>query len=216
MRPSEATTTVAVLLARLQEYYRGNQSITVDGVRFAERFQRPGERFDEFRFAVDELAKDVELCEHCEDRRLREQLVLGLRGQEVKRELLRHKALTLDVVVDICRSYEAAAADAVVGVRDGRHGYGGGRALADEGVDAIRTAYKERQRDTVAARTGQVPAAVPQSSARCRYCTNREHPRSQCPARDAVCHGCGEKGHFRPRCPRARASSAGPGTGANR
>ena len=160
LKPDDDTTTVAVMLAWLQEYYRANRSITVDGVRFAERFQRAGERFYEFRFALDELAKDAELCEHCEDRRIREQLVLGMRDQEVKRELLRHKALTLDVVVDMARSYEAAAANSAVGAAGVRRNLG---ELA--GVDAVRTAYKERQREEVAAKAAAaVPAARPRRS----------------------------------------------------
>lgn len=213
MEPGDDATTVAAMLAALQRYFRANQSITVDGVRFTERFQQPGERFDEFWFAVNELAKDAELCGQCEDRRLREQLVRGMRDQDAKKELLRHKALTLEVVVDVARAYEAAIADSTGGLA-GRDGGGG----AHE-VDVVRSAYKERQRDEVAARAAATPVAPaagpPAVRAKCGFCTKREHARSVCPARDATCHGCGQKGHWRPRCPRENRGNL-PRTGPNR
>ena len=223
---SADTTTVDVLLARLEAYYRANESVTVDGVRFAERVQAAGETFDDFRFALAELAKDAELCTHCGDRRMLEQLIVGLRDKEARRELLRLKAPTLEDVVDLCRSYEAAERDSA-SVPAGRWSRTGSAELVeavlapvaaqDWEVGAVqgRSAYKERQREEEAALVAGPVRDGGARPARCQACGQREqHARSQCPARDSKCHRCGERGHWKPRCPRDR--GGGVATGANR
>lgn len=156
--PEDAAVTVPVLMSHLEGYFRANQSTTVAGVKFTERFQRVSEPFDEFRFALDELAADAELCGHCGDRRMVEQIIAGLSDQELKTELLRVRKPTLEYVVETCRAYEAAARDSSVG----------GRSRAREGtVSAVqgRMAYKERQRDEIAAR----------AKGKCLTCGGREH-----------------------------------------
>lgn len=203
--PDHVDTSVDRMTRLLEDYYRASQSETVAGVRFAQRAQRPGESFDDFRFALDELAADAEFCGHCEDRRLAEQLIAGLEDGEVRAELLRLRKPSVDQVVELCRAHEVAARENKVTVRG---------SLRDGAVvDAVRarTAYKERQRDEMAAKT----------KGKCSSCGGREHARpAACPAAESRCHRCGERGHWKPRCPKVRREGSpgqgGRATGSNR
>ncbi|QQP40414.1 Uncharacterized protein FKW44_014440 [Caligus rogercresseyi] len=63
-------TTVTLILDNLQAYYRSQRNLTVDRVNFVQRKQGPHETFDQFRFALADMADDAELAKRAAKNRL--------------------------------------------------------------------------------------------------------------------------------------------------
>ncbi|XP_068205370.1 uncharacterized protein [Palaemon carinicauda] len=57
-----------------------------------------------------------------------------------------------------------------------------------------------REEESFSAENNSVSVSAATSSARCFFCGNNRHPRTQCPAKDAVCLKCKKQGHYAKVC----------------
>ncbi len=196
---SSPDTTVEQILNALREYYRKNRSIIADGVDFRKRTQGDNESFTKFRCALDELADDAELCNHCRERQIVEQIIVGIRDDTVKDKLLEIDPYpTLEEAVKICHKAEIASKN---------------RKCIDarKEVCKVSSYKKNKQRDRSESRNRHNSR---DRNFGCKYCGGDKHPREKCRAKDKTCDKCGVKGHFKSVC-RAK-DSCGNDTGRGR
>ena len=104
------TVTVDNILHGLDQYFRNKSSRVVAGVNFAKRKQQHGESFDQFWFALKDLAEDAELCNHCRDEQIVRQIVIGVQDDDTRSALEELKPFpTLDQTITLCNAKEGAA-----------------------------------------------------------------------------------------------------------
>ena len=179
---NEESDTVQSALTKIESHLRLQCNIAIDRVKFEERKQEEGELFDAFLVSVRELAADAELCTQCLDPRLTTRIMSGLRNQDTRRKLLALRPFpSLERVIDICRSEEAAQAndDVLQDVMNRSHS-----------VFSISDRRGQNQRSPSRARSSQP----------CGRCGRSSHLRGTCPATDQACFSCGSRGHFATMC----------------
>ena len=111
------------------------------------------------------------------DELIRDRLVIGIKSHEVRKRLLREKALTLDTALDIIRAAETAS-DQLKKI-DGE---------IETSVHAVK--YKGKKPDF----TRRVETVK-----QCKYC-GTNHNLRQCPAYGKKCSKCNMKNHFAKMC----------------
>ncbi|QQP42181.1 Uncharacterized protein FKW44_016765 [Caligus rogercresseyi] len=77
-------TTVTLILDNLQAYYRSQRNLTVDRVNFVQRKQGPHETFDQFRFALADMADDAELCQTCCEEQIVTRIIAGTTDEKAR------------------------------------------------------------------------------------------------------------------------------------
>ncbi|QQP40411.1 Uncharacterized protein FKW44_014437 [Caligus rogercresseyi] len=77
-------TTVTLILDNLQAYYRSQRNLTVDRVNFVQRKQGPHETFDQFRFALADMADDAELCQTCREEQIVTRIIAGTTDEKAR------------------------------------------------------------------------------------------------------------------------------------
>ena len=181
--------TVAVLLDRIQAYFRSKRNIALDCVAFDNRKQRESEDFDSYLVTIRELARDAELCNTCLDRRLTTRIMSGIKDEETRTKLLALKPFpNLQQVIDLCRSEESAHAS--------------NKALQSEKAISRSRLSRSNSRSRNFKRDSRSKSPKPGSSKQpCRFC-GKEHEkgRKNCPAGDHKCCSCGKIGHFPSMC----------------
>ena len=95
------------ILERLTNYFEPKQNIIYQRYMFNSYTQELGEKFDAYLIKLRHLIKT---CEYgaIEDELLRDRIVTGTSNNNVRAWLLSESGLTLDRVIDICRSTEQA------------------------------------------------------------------------------------------------------------
>ncbi len=181
---SKPETTVEGILNSLREYYRKNRSIIADGVDFRKRMQGDNETFTKFRCSLDELADDAELCEHCRERQIVEQIIVGINDEKVKDKLLEVDPYpTLEEAVKICHKAEIASKNRKC-------------IEAKREINKI-SSYKRNKRDRSGSRNRHESRDRKNG---CKYCGGDPHPRDKCRAKDKICDKCGVRGHLKAVC----------------
>ena len=179
---NEVSDTVQSALDKIEHHLRQQCNIAIDRVKFEERRQEEGELFDSFLVSIRELAAEAELCSQCIDQRLTTRIMSGLRNQETRRKLLALRPFpSLERVIDICRSEEAAQANNEV-LQDVIN--------RSHNVFSITDHRGQSQRSPSRGRQGPP----------CGRCGRSSHLRGTCPAADQACFSCGIRGHFATVC----------------
>ena len=102
---------VKTIIKKIDGYIIGDTNETYERYKFNRRDQAEGETIDEYVAALRDLAKSCNFCS-CPDLKeslLRDRIVLGIREDQVRKELLQKRKLSLDEAVDHCRSCEASS-----------------------------------------------------------------------------------------------------------
>ncbi|QQP40606.1 Uncharacterized protein FKW44_014714, partial [Caligus rogercresseyi] len=103
-------TTVTLILDNLQAYYRSQRNLTVDRVNFVRRKQGPHETFDQFRFALADMADDAELCQTCREEQIVTRIIAGITDEKARCDLLKEREFpTLERAVTVCLASEVAS-----------------------------------------------------------------------------------------------------------
>ena len=161
-------------------YFRPAVNTTAERHKFRKMMQRDDETVTSF---VGRLRAKVELCEFASttvdsvvNGQLRDQLVAGIKTNDIRKELLKHSKLTL--------------ADAMA------------KAVALETSIADSSLYEcpRHLEPTVSPSVNKVSLPCPGNQSRplkCKYC-GRQHVRGKqhCPAADAKCSHCQKMSHF--------------------
>ncbi|XP_068246611.1 uncharacterized protein [Palaemon carinicauda] len=156
----------------------------------ATRRQNSGESLDQFLQALKLLAKDCQFksvtAEEACDSYVRDAFINGLVSGAIRQRLLENLTLSLNTAYEQARTLEMAQ----------KHSASYSSA---EPVNAAVSAMN-REEESFSAENNSVSVSAATSSARCFFCGNNRHPRTQCPAKDAVCLKCKKQGHYAKVC----------------
>ncbi len=185
---TDPETTVEDVLNALRQHYRQNRSIIADGVDFRKRMQGDMESFTKFRCALDELADDAELCKHCRERQIVEQIIVGINDDIVKDKLLEIDPYpTLEQAVKICHKAEIASKN---------------RKCIDAKKEINKISSYKKSKGMIRRDTSESPDRHEHHEKKrdCKYCGGEPHPRDRCWAKDKICNNCGIRGHLKVKC----------------
>ena len=142
--------------------------------RFHQRVQQEGENINNFVAALRKLT------EHCDfqdlNNTIRDQLVSGLKNQQIKRRLLSESKLTLPKAIEISLAMEAATKDAEEL-----------RTKEAVGVNKLKRMPFNKQSGN-------------KTVLKCYRCNGLNHRANDCRFKDATCFKCKKKGHVQKAC----------------
>ncbi|TRY80671.1 hypothetical protein TCAL_13410 [Tigriopus californicus] len=189
-------TTVDGIVENLQRYYRSQRSVAPDRVNFHQRKQDQFETFDQFRFAITDLAEDAELCTTCVESQIVTQIIIGTKDEKARHDMLEERKFpSLGRTIEICQANEVATRNQA--------------SLTNSSVHKISTYHqgkkKEGERDrnqpcnqNQAQSKNQWPSYKREGN--CWYCGQDRHSRKECPARNQTCSFCRKQGHIQVAC----------------
>ena len=174
-------TDVDKILAALETHIQGTTNSIVSTRQFLTRDQRENEPFSEWLLDLQDLARRCQFsscCGECEQLRLRDQLVLGIKDEGTLKKLLQvGSTLTFDTAKGICEADEATARSR--------------QALTQRAE--LCTTYKKN------ARHSKPPDKHSTSTAACKWCGGpgwHAQNRSKCRAHNSLYNKCRVKGHW--------------------
>jgi len=168
--PNEERTVKEVLV---EEYVIGQVNETLERYKFGKRCQAEGESFSKFLADLRRLIKSCGYCSSCESSILRDRIVIGVRDEDTRENLLKESKLTLNQCIDICKAGEAATSHR--------------SSLSDiDKVCNMNVAGKKEK---------------PPKSGKCKFC-GQEHIfiKEKCPAWGKVCSMCKGRNHSKNVC----------------
>ena len=149
----------------------GTVNVTYERFQFNRRQQEDGESFDVFLADIQRLIKTCEYCAKCKDSILKDKIVVGVRDEQLQKDLLKVKELNLNQAIDQSKASEKAV----------QHN----QVLRNETVHKLssnQVKYGEARR-------------------LCRYCGNMHPFRKEvCPAYKKSCKKCNKMNHFAKCC----------------
>lgn len=162
---------------RFKNYFTPKTNVTYERYQFNRMTQQDGETFDEF------LTKAKAQSAKCEfgtlhDSLLRDKIIIGIRSESLREQLLADDDSTLDRVTNKCRATELATKQL-----SGLKGDGAS-------VHAINKHYKKRSE------SGEYSKST---TFDCKNCGNN-HAHRSCPAFGKTCKTCGNRNHFSKMC----------------
>ena len=194
-----STLSVNDVIARLRDHVRSQKNEALRRLAFSQCKQAEGEKFNDFYIRLKQAAEEVDLCKgndaNCLETQIKHAVLIGVRDEEVKQRLLELKSdATLDQVITVCRSREAAevttqelrpsqpTARAVSAYKKQKHPKKHRNANGKKTEPQVNKNRSERQ--------------VNDRCGRCGY----THPMDKCPAIGEECRKCSKVGHFASCC----------------
>ena len=194
-----STLSVNDVIARLRDHVRSQKNEALRRLAFSQCKQAEGEKFNDFYIRLKQAAEEVDLCKgndaNCLETQIKHAVLIGVRDEEVKQRLLELKSdATLDQVITVCRSREAAevttqelrpsqpTARAVSAYKKQKHPNKHRNANGKKTEPQVNKNRSERQ--------------VNDRCGRCGY----THPKDKCPAIGEECRKCSKVGHFASCC----------------
>ena len=101
-----------------ERYAIGEIHETLERYKFGKRQQQEGESMDKFLADPRILMKTCQYCPRCEPSILRDRIILGIRSNDIRDDLLKVRHLALDKCIDICKASETAVSHSDVLVPD--------------------------------------------------------------------------------------------------
>lgn len=95
-------------MIKFEEHAVGEINETYERFVFNHRCQEEGESFENFYTDLRVFIKSCNYCAQCLDSMLRDRIVIGIRDQATRHELLKVRKLTLQQCMDLCRATESA------------------------------------------------------------------------------------------------------------
>jgi hypothetical protein len=179
----EEERTVDEIIQAFQVYAVGQTNDTLERYKLGTRVQQEGETIDKWLTDLRIMIKSCDYCSTCEPSILRDRIVLGIRCEDTREELLKTRKLDLNNCIDICRAKETAASH-------------GNRLKSDSGSHSINRVEDDDKK--------KKPPMLRQE---CRFCPYTHIlVKEKCPAWGKSCEKCGKKNHFAVKC-----SAASPG-----
>lgn len=172
---------------KFDAYCNPQKNETYERHVFKSRIQGPSETVDQF---VTELRVKAASCNFgtLTDSMIRDQVVAGIRSNQVRERLLREPDLTLQKTIRFCRSFEASSHHMQNLTLDEKEAH-------SVTVKSGKGRGKKKFTKTDSKQAGEASTAV-----RCSDCGYTTHRSGQCPAIGKICKKCGNKGHFASVC----------------
>lgn len=173
----------------LEHYFVGDTHEAFESYRFHTRKQENEETMDAFVAALRKLAKNCNFGD-LEERLIRDQVVMGVKEENVREKLLEVKELNLDKCLQIGRAFEASKQQ-MKSMQEG---------LKEVQVQKIfhkkdKEPQKHKQSGNYKNKHGSGSA---QKCSRCGKFPG--HAKANCPAKDAECRKCKKIGHWAKQC----------------
>jgi len=164
--------TVKQILDAFEEFVVGQVNETLERYKFGKRFQAEGESFSKFLTDLRRLIKTCGYCATCEPSILRDRIIVGLRNEDIREDLLKESKLTLNQCIDICKAGEAATTHK--------------SSLQPEKINKVKSTAKKEK--------------LPKSG-KCKFC-GEEHVfiKEKCPAWGKRCTKCNGRNHAESVC----------------
>lgn len=169
-----------IVLRLMERHCLGETNVIYERFRLNQRIQAEGETFDEYLTALKELGKTCQYGQMYDDM-IRDRLVVGIRDNMVRKQLLQKKELSLVECVDTCRANESTTAQVkAMTTKD------------SASVHRIQGKTKGPRKDT----------KQPKQKDRERKYCGRCHwvGAKNCPAYGKVCGACSRRNHFASVC----------------
>ena len=170
---------IKTIIKKMDEYIIGDTNETYERYKFNRRNQAEGENIDEYVAALKDLAKSCGFCACAglKDSLLRDRIVLGVKEDQLRKELLLKRKLSLGEAIDHCRSYEASA-QAMKGIVERK-----------EAVNKMDAKKQPKKQKTMS----------------CYFCGEMHSLRNRrdCPAWGKKCTKCGKYNHVESVCGKA-------------
>lgn len=167
---AERDRTVKEVLDEFERFVIGQVNETLERYKFGKRAQMEGENLSKYVANLRRMMKTCGYCNNCEPTMLRDRIVLGIRDDDVREDLLKDSKLTLEKCVDICMAGEAAS----------QHKY----SLSNDKVHSVMKSTK---------RTGKKGKCR-------YCAQEHPFRKEECPAWGKRCSGCRKKNHFEVCC----------------
>ena len=173
------------VLDKMQKYCLGETNVIYERFRFNGKTQQDGESFDNFLTNLIELAKTCQFGT-MHDALLRDRIVVGVRDDALRKQLLQKRELTLSECISICRASETTALQMKdMSAHDTVH------AMA---VRAQRWPSSNASRGTTRSKTSEGEKV-------CKYCGKcHRRGRQYCKAFGKQCQACHKMNHFTHMC----------------
>ena len=197
-----ATLSVSDVIARLRDHVRSQKNEALRRLAFSQCKQAEGEKFNDFYIRLKQAAEEVDLCKgndaDCVETQMKHAILIGVKDEEVKQRLLELKSdATLDQVITVCRSREAAE----VTTQELRPSQPTAR-----GVSAYKKQKNPKKHSNTNAKGKKSEPQVNKNRSerqvndRCGRCGYSAHPKDKCPAIGEECRKCSKVGHFASCC----------------
>ena len=181
--PESDRQVLSKVVGTFEEFCIGETNETYERFIFNRRNQEENESIDQYVTILQKFAQTCNFCGCLQDSLIRDQLVLGIRDESIRKKLLQEKKLSLSRAVDIRRSGETTS----MRLKELKN-----KAVAsgtNEEVNALKikrtnNGRSRRERETICS---------------CRYCGG-SHRRGDCPAYGQTCKKCGRRNHFSQVC----------------
>ena len=166
--------TVKEILDAFTAYTIGETNETLERFKFGKRTQQEGESIDKFVAALRILMKTCQYCPACAPSILRDRIVLGIRSDDAREDMLKERALTLEKAINICKAAESATTHT--------------DSLKPESVNRIQDGATRRRNTSFGKRD-------------CIYCPFKHRlVKEECPAWGNACKRCGRRNHHEAKC----------------
>ena len=178
-----------VLMTKIEEKIKGEVNETYERYVVNCRRQKPDEKIDAYVMSLKDLAKSCGFCDCISDSLLRDRLVIGVREDETRKELLQKRKLKLKDAIDLCRSAESAA----VHMKSMEQ-------PTEAAVHKVTPRSKpSRSKNPKAQAKRQNPMVY------CKFCGDyHERKKEKCPAWGKKCKKCNADNHFSSCCAAVR------------
>lgn len=170
------------------------------------RQQQEGESIEEYKHALDDLAKDcvfenVEAADY-RNAYVRDSFICGIRSPDIRQRLLEEN-------LDLANSFEKARAYEMAIKNSERIG------STSHVINALPVTIGPENKENqlpdavtcaIVPNRGKAQPLGKQSgyNGSCYFCGFQIHPRESCPAKNASCYNCGNKGHYGRMCRKAK------------
>ena len=110
--PVNTELAVAEIVEKMRAFIRAKYNVTLDKITFNRRHQKANETFDFFVADLRRLWIFAELCPNCKDDTIRTQMLVGMRNEAARLEVLKESPTPpLAECIDLIRSVERAKTD---------------------------------------------------------------------------------------------------------
>lgn len=178
----EELANVDLIKQRFRAYFAPKTNITYERYLLNLMAQEEGESFDEY---LTKIKSQSAKCgfETLHDSLLKDKIIIGIRSEAVREQLLAEDDLSLDKVIQKCRASEQASKQL--------------RSLRNETASAAVHAVKNTRTHSST-----------EDTFNCGRCGRTHGPRA-CPAFQKRCNNCDREGHFAERCKVGKNSNSG-------
>jgi len=168
------------VMDKFKERCQPLKNITYDRHVFFTRKQREEETFDEF---VTDLKNKASVCEfeNLKDGLIRDQIICGIRANDVRKSLLKQSKLSLQTAIETCKAAE----------------------LSETHVKSLNVGA------SASSQVNEVRAVKQKLIKNCWNC-GKSHELNKCPAYGKTCSNCQKSNHFA-QCCRSKKNDVEPG-----